>query len=328
VSDYETTQKKRNIIVGIFVVIAFGALGVMIYKFGELPGAVTKVGSFQVQVQFPTAPGVQRDTPVRFCGYQIGRVSIVNPPKVMRDLNTDKWYHQTLVNLRIDNRYKDNIPEDVQAKLMTRGLGSSYIELKLQTYDVNAPTGGFLNEESLLQGSTGMTSEFFPEESQKKLQQLVDGLSELTRNANEILGDPENKSNINEILENAKAASVKANEVLAQATTTLAEAAQTAIYLRTLASTGDLTLKNASQRLDELVIATVDTAEQIAKTASQLRVTLDKINNGKGSAARILNDGKFYENLIENTDQIEMLLQELNAFAEQARKKGIPIKLK
>ncbi|MHC4500714.1 MAG: hypothetical protein ACYS21_16575 [Planctomycetota bacterium] len=33
-------------------------------------------------------------------------------------------------------------------------------------------------------------------------------------------------------------------------------------------------------------------------------------------------------NLIENTDQIEMATQELNAIAEQARSKGIRIRLK
>jgi ABC-type transporter Mla subunit MlaD len=140
----------------------------MIYKFGELPGVVTRLGSFHVKVQFPTATGVQRDTPVRFCGYQIGRVTDVNPPKVIKDLNTNKFYHQTLVILSIDKQYSD-IPKNVEVKLLTRGLGSSYIELKLKGYDVNEPAGPFLGEGSLLQGSTGMTSEFFPEESQKKL---------------------------------------------------------------------------------------------------------------------------------------------------------------
>lgn len=326
-SDYESTQRKRNIIVGVFVIIAFGALGVMIYKFGELPGVVAKVRSFQIKVQFPTAPGIQKDTPVRFCGYQIGRVSMVRPPKVMKDLKTLKWYHQTLVVLSIDKKYND-IPADVQAKLMTRGLGSSYIELKQQTFDVNAPTIGFLKENSLLQGSTGITSEFFPEESQKKLQELVDGLSSLINNANDIIGDPENKASIKHILSNLTKASAQATDVLTQAKNTLSEAAGTAKDLGTLVRTGTESLKNADVRMDELVNSTVDAVEQIGKAASSLKVTLDKINDGNGSAALLLNDAKFYENLLENTNQIEMLLKELNAFATQARKKGVPIKLK
>jgi hypothetical protein len=31
--------------------------------------------SFEIYVQFPPAPGVEKDTPVRFFGYQIGRVT-------------------------------------------------------------------------------------------------------------------------------------------------------------------------------------------------------------------------------------------------------------
>jgi ABC-type transporter Mla subunit MlaD len=192
VSDYETIQKRRNIIVGIFVIVAFCALVWLISKFGDLPMTISKINSFDVRVQFPTAPGVQKDTPVRFCGYQIGRVTKVVPPEVMKDLKTGQFYHQTRVVLTIDRKYSD-IPAGVEAKLMTRGLGSSYIELKLKHFDVNEPTGPVLAEGSLLQGSTGMTSEFFPEESQKKLDDLITGLNAFMSNANKILGDPNNK---------------------------------------------------------------------------------------------------------------------------------------
>ena len=87
-SDYETTQRKRNITVGIFVLIAVCAFVWLIFKFGDLPTAVSRFRSFQVFVQFPTAPGVQKDTPVRFCGYQIGRVTDVMAPQIREDRKT------------------------------------------------------------------------------------------------------------------------------------------------------------------------------------------------------------------------------------------------
>jgi len=71
VSDYETSQRRYNIVVGLFVILGVCAFVWLIFKFGDLPGIVTKLDSFEVFVQFPTAPGVQKDTPVRFCGYQI-----------------------------------------------------------------------------------------------------------------------------------------------------------------------------------------------------------------------------------------------------------------
>ena len=125
-------------IVGIFVIVGLAALGWMIFKFGDLPTAITRMRSFEVYVQFPTAPGVEKDTPVRFAGYQIGRVTHVMAPEVREDLNTHKKYHQTLIVMSINSKYVD-IPCNVEVKLMTRGLGSSYLELKLDPSKLPAP---------------------------------------------------------------------------------------------------------------------------------------------------------------------------------------------
>ncbi|MHC4620021.1 MAG: MlaD family protein [Planctomycetota bacterium] len=319
-SDYETTQRRRNIIVGIFVIFAVCALGAMIYKFGDLPASVSKIGSFQVFVQFPTAPGVERDTPVRFCGYQIGRVIKVKAPEIRTDKKTGLRYHQTVVVFSIDRKYV-NIPSNVDVKLMTRGLGSSYIELKvdptlpLTPLDPNRPETKYLVHKMLLQGSTGMTSEFFPEESQKKLEELVSGIKTFIDNANEVFGDPNNKENFKTILANL-------SEATDQATKTLKE-------FEELSTAGTTTVKNADARIETLVTAMVDTSEELGKAAAQLRLILEKINTGQGSAARVLNDGRFYENLLENTRQIQVLLEQWTQFIDKVNKEGrLPIKLK
>jgi ABC-type transporter Mla subunit MlaD len=288
----------------------------MIYKFGELPATISRLGSFQVFVQFPTATGVQKDTPVRFCGYQIGRVIEVMPPMLKTDLNTGLEYHQTVVVLSIDKKYC-NIPCEVDVKLMTRGLGSSYIELKAppELYDPNrAGEKKFLCDKTLLQGSTGMTSEFFPEESQKKLQELVDGLRTLVDNTNDIIGDPENRQNLKSILAN-----------LTEATN---EAAVALRDFQRLSAAGAVTLENADLKLERLVTSIIDTGAELTKTAAQLRLVLEKVNDGQGTAARFVNDGKFYENLLENTEQLQLLVQEIKAFVTQTREKGLRVKLK
>jgi phospholipid/cholesterol/gamma-HCH transport system substrate-binding protein len=312
-SDYETIQRRRNIIVGIFVIIALITLGWMVFKFGGLPKFVSKYTSYQVSVQFPTAPGVQENTPVRFCGYQIGRVTDIERPKIMRDLNTNKYYHQTLVVLSIDKEFND-IPDNVEAKLMSRGLGSSYIELKLRTFDINEPTGKCLEHGSVLQGSTGMTSEFFPEESQKKLEELVSGIAALVKNANDILGDPQNKQNLRVTLANFTEATEQAGKSLRQ--------------FEKLSAAGTKTLENADRRLDEIITSMVDASEQMGTAARQMRLVLEKVNQGEGTAGKLLNDGRLYENLLENSQQLEMLIEELKQFTAASRQKGLPIKLK
>ena len=311
-SDYETNQRRRNMFVGVFVVLGICAFVWLIFKFGDLPQIFAKMNSFEVFIQFPTAPGVQRATPVRFCGYQIGRVTNVKPPKIMKDLNTGQFYHQTLVVLSIDKKYSD-IPADVEAKLMTRGLGSSSIELKLTHYDVNEPTGPFLIEENLLQGSTGITSEFFPEESQKKLDGLVKDIRTLIANANDIIGSPNNKENLQKILANLTEATEQAKKTMQE--------------FREFAVAGTTTLKNADAKTEELVVAMVDTSQEIGKVATRLWLILEKINNGQGSAAKLINDGRFYEDLLENSQQLKLLLQEVRDFIAESREKGIKVKL-
>jgi phospholipid/cholesterol/gamma-HCH transport system substrate-binding protein len=319
VSDYETTQKRRNMIVGVFVVVGLCALIWLIFKFGDLPTVVTKMGSFEVFVQFPTAPGVQTDTPVRFCGYQIGRVTKVVAPTIRRDMETGLEYYQTVVILSIDKRYV-NIPSNIEVKLMSRGLGSSYIELKqyperpVAPLDPNRPETIYLVDKVFLQGSTGITSEFFPEETQKKLEDMVEGLRVLIDNANDILGDRSNKENLRKTIANLTDASREAKLTIQE--------------FRKFAVAGTTTLTSIDNQAEELVVALVDTSEEIGKASSQMRQILEKINNGRGSAASLINDGRFYENLLEDAQQMQLLLEELKSFVAQARNKGVPIKLK
>ncbi len=318
-SDYETTQRRRNMIVGVFVVVGVCALVWLIFKFGDLPTAVTKMGSFDVYVQFPTAPGVQTDTPVRFCGYQIGRVTKVMAPDIRKDMETGLEYYQTVVILSIDKMYV-NIPSNIDVKLMSRGLGSSYIELKqyperpAEPLDPNRPETIYLVDKIFLQGSTGITSEFFPEESQKKLDDLVEGLRVLIANANDILGNRSNKENLQKTIANLTEASQGAKQTIEE--------------FRKFAIAGTTALTNIDTKTEELIVAMVDTSEEIGKASAQMRLILEKINNGQGSVARLINDGRFYENLLEDTQQIQLLLEELKSFITQARIKGIPLKLK
>ena len=304
---------------GIFVIVGLCALVWLIFKFGDLPTAVTKVGSIEVFVQFPTAPGVQRDTPVRFCGFQIGRVTAVTAPEIREDMATGLEYYQTVVVLAIDKRYV-NIPSNIEVKLMTRGLGSSYIELKQHPgepatpLDPNRPETKFLVDKIWLQGSTGTTSEFFPEESQKKLDELVENLKTLLTNANDIIGGRENKENIKKTLANLAEASQQARQTIEE--------------FQKFAVAGTSTLENADAKAEKIVAAVVDTSEELSKVTSKLRLILEKIDSGQGTAARLINDGRFYENLLENTQQMQVLLEEFKSFIAQARDKGVPIKLK
>jgi phospholipid/cholesterol/gamma-HCH transport system substrate-binding protein len=298
-------------VVGIFVVVAVIAFFWMIFKFGDLPILVSEIKSYEIKVQFPSAPGVQRDTPVRFCGYQIGTVTGVKPPNVLQDLNTKKWYHQTVVIISIDNHFKD-IPDIVEAKLMTRGLGSSYIDLRIPPVDVLK--GKVLVEGSLLQGSTGVSSELFPERTQAKLEEMITGITTFVKNSNDIVGDVENKASIKIALANLAEACKEANDTMRQ--------------IKEAADAGKTMLQNADARTAQLTMSIVATSDKLGDAMTNLDSVLAKINEGQGTAGKLVNDGRLYEQLLEDSKQLHLVLQDLKSFVAESKEKGIPLKLK
>jgi phospholipid/cholesterol/gamma-HCH transport system substrate-binding protein len=329
VSDYESAQRRRDIIVGLFVIIGAASLGWMIFQFQDLPTVVSEMRSFRVYVQFPMAPGVQTDTPVRFCGYQIGRVTQVMAPRVLPDLVTGQRYHQTVCVLSINKRYVD-IPSNVEVKLMTRGLGSSYLELRVDPAelpappkDPNRPETRFLVDGMQLQGSTGMTSEFFPEESQKKLDKLLQGINVFVDNANDIIGDPNNKTSIRTSLAYASEATRKVSLALDDARELMNQASQTLEEFKTLAATGTSSLKNADVKADQLTVAIVSASGELGRAMNQLRLTLEKANQGQGTVSRLINDAKLYESLLESTEQLNMVLKDLQDLLDKISEKGL-----
>lgn len=289
-TDYTTLQKRRNMVVGSFVILAFCAFLWMISIFGELPIAVSARRSFKILVRFPEATGVQQNTPIKYCGYQIGRVTDVAPPEKEKDFD----YHQVKVTLAIERRYED-IPSNVDIKLMRRGLGSSYIEFR----PPEEPAKSFLADGDVLIGSTGVSSEFFPAEVQKKLESLVDSVVALTEHANEIIGDTDNKTNLKKTLANVTLATEQATE----------------------------TLKSVESFSDAGTEALSETAEHLNETLVELRQLLVKINEGDGTAGRFVNDGRLYENLLDSTAELETTLEQLKMLVAEAREKGIRVKL-
>jgi ABC-type transporter Mla subunit MlaD len=302
-TDYNSLQKRKNYIVGAFVLAAFLAFLWMLGQFRDMPLFVSQANSFDVMAKFTDASGVQRETPVQFCGYQIGRVVLVSPPSYVEDAQTGKSWHEVRVTMAIDKKYK-NIPSNVNVMLMKRGLGSSYIELRANADTpaapliANRPETRFLCDELEINGSTGINSEFFPPETQKKLENLLDSITTLAANTNQIIGDEQNKTNIRKTLDHIAAA-----------------AEQTRQTLESVQKFSDA----GSEKITQV-------AENLDAAAKEFRQILEKINSGDGSAGKFLNDGRLYENLLDSSAEMEMTLEQIKKWAADAREKGIRIK--
>lgn len=300
-TDYQTKQRHRDMIVGVFVILAMMAFLWMLWRFRDLPLAAGKITSFEILVHFPEVPGVQKDTPVQYCGYQVGRVLNVAPPT--RFDQEGQIRHRVTVTLAIDRQFAD-IPAYADVQILKRGLGSSYIEIRLDDAKKTEPVQ-FMKDQMVLNGTVGTASEFFPPDVQKKLENLVDSITVLSNNANSIIGDTENQANIKNMLEN-----------MDQAT------AQARAALESFQKFSDVSADKA-ELLGDKVGAMVETFDG---ALSELRQVLAKMESGQGTAGKMLNDGRLYENLLESSQELQMALEQLKEWAADAREKGIRIK--
>lgn len=101
--------------VGVMVLATVIIAGILILLFNRFPALGQ--GSYTVQVRFPTAPGVAKDTPVRRSGILIGRVT---------DVEFDENYN-VIATLRIDGDHTIFESDDIR---ITRSLlGDAELEV-------------------------------------------------------------------------------------------------------------------------------------------------------------------------------------------------------
>jgi phospholipid/cholesterol/gamma-HCH transport system substrate-binding protein len=75
--------------------------------------------------------------------------------------------------------------------------------------------------------------------------------------------------------------------------------------------------------MDRLTGAVVQTSEELGQAASQMQQLIEKVNEGEGTLGRLVNDGRLYEDLIETTEQLQVLVQQFTFILEKLEEKGL-----
>jgi ABC-type transporter Mla subunit MlaD len=303
-SDYTTSQRRLNMIVGSFVIVGFAAFLWMIFIFGELPIAVTELRSFRVVVSFPEVPGIQQNTPIYYCGCQVGRVVNVMAPEPVKNRKAGDPHHEVKVTMAIQNIY-NTIPSNVDIVVVKRSMGSSYIDLQvdetrpLEPIDPADSATAFLYDGiPVRKGVTGMNSEFFPKETRLKMEILMDSITQLAKNVNDIVGDPETKVGLKTAVANVRDATQQAKDTLAS--------------IQKLSDKGTVAVEEISTNLNG--------------SLKELQQVLLRTREGNGTAAQLLNDGRLYENLLDSSQELQLVLEQLKFLAADVHEKGIKLK--
>lgn len=356
-------ERKRNIAVGLTVLVALCGLGFMIVLFGEVPAFLRS--GYTVWVTFPHAGGIEQGADVRLNGVRIGTAARV-------ELNEDPA-EGVLVECRINRDIL--IPGDVQAFASRSGLsGSGHVSLNAPTPKPGAlepkplPTdgsarltgqiasrgllGGDLDEKlehivegfdsfrrladninMLLMGEAPSTQpttapgQVAATEPTGGLGKTLDKLNDALDSFNALVGDDQARADLHASLANLREATEAGTQAMNELRDFAGRAASTLDTVDETASSVRDAADATRDRMQELTGSLIEDAERLSELLATLNRAATKIEAGDGTAGRLINDPQLYENLLESAQQLSRTLTELRTTIRQWREEGVRMRI-
>jgi len=289
--DFPDESKRKNIRqeikIGLFLAIGLVILAVFIFVVGDVSTLFEKKG-YILYTHFDTVAGLERKTVVRVAGVRVGTVEAI----------TLKG-HRAEVAMNIDSELE--IHRDSKATLASLGLlGEKYIEISPGV------------EEEVVQpgGTIGSLPPVSFDQLGIILSSVGDDIKSTSKAMRELLGEGEARVNIKEILENLSSVSAELKDVISESKPNITRSLEKSAHA---IDTFDQNVRAISQNLDELILLLKDTVEEnreslkgnlegieglISRTEDALKTfneALEKINKGKGTLGKLIEDPSLYE---------------------------------
>jgi phospholipid/cholesterol/gamma-HCH transport system substrate-binding protein len=288
-------------------ILAALAIAIFIVGYNFLKGNDIFSSENEFYAKYDKVDGLAVSKPVLVNGYQVGRVSAL----------TLQENGQILAQFKIDPQYA--IPTNTVARLeSTDLLGSKAVVFDLGNSLKYANDGDTLNanvQANLLEKV---------EPVQKKAQVIIAKLDSLLTSVNTIL-NPDFQKNVNRSF----ASIARTLETLESTSKTVdgsvtIQARRIDVIMANAESISN-NLKNNNERITSIMTNMDSFSNQLAKTqiqttidnankaVTELQATVDKINNGTGSIALLLNDSKLYDNLNNSAKNLDNLMIDVKA---------------
>lgn len=296
-----TERKGTELFVGLFLVIGFAVIAIMVVMFGRLGGGISKY--YEITVEFPNASGLVKGADVLLAGARIGHVAEA-PFLLVKDGFS--------VGVRLNISDKVKIPRDSTIVVNQSGLlGDCYVDVlppdRIDPNNVIEP-----NEHVMGRNKPGLdVLQAKGADVLEKLASELDEIEALTKNINQNLVSAQNTKNLSETFEHLKTMSANLTEsskkldgILAKGDSAMDSAKKTMETVDKAA--GDLrTAMTDFKRVSQNANNTLDSAKTMMDTGNRV---LKKAEQGEGALGMLLSDRETANNL--------------KAFAENLRRSG------
>jgi phospholipid/cholesterol/gamma-HCH transport system substrate-binding protein len=307
------TAYRRNVAVGLTVLLSLGILAAMLLKFGGTTVRLFKPGQ-EIDIHFVSsrADGLAEGAPVKYQGVSVGRITRLRRAPDGNGVITD---------VAIDTI--PALPGNVEGFIRTEGLigGNAVIALEI-------PVGKMPSTEPLRNDQT-LNAKFIGNDLiPQQFNDLAAELERATKNVNVYLSDEKTRTDIQTAIANFRSISESVNR-------SSANVEKFSNRLTDLSDQSTATIKDARDTItasradiEHLSVQINDRMLQVSKTLDQFQAITSKINNGQGTVGMLINDPKLYNNLVETSRELNDTIAVLKRLVEQWEQEGISFKLK
>lgn len=360
-------ETRRNVMVGLFVLCGLGALAAIVLLFGRGPAWMLGSRTYAVYVDFrapsgepQAATGVRNGTLVTVFGKEIGRVARVS------FVDESQVHLGVRVELAIETGFRLPEGSRVKTIEPGLGMGRPPLEIVpgpqgAPPLAAGATVPGEMTTamESLIPPSIVTTVETTARqlgEAAAAMTPVLQDVHEMIRprtaaevdqpggppgnlataasrldstlkHFNDVLGDPEIKSNVRLTIDNFRQISEDGKSTAATIRTAADDARTAVASFRSFADEGRASLSKLDGHVERIANGTLDVLRPMAGAATEMQTTLRDVNAGEGTLGRLIRDNRLYEAMVLTMGRLAETIEEARLLIKEWQKGRIKVAL-
>ena len=334
------SPNKRNVLVGVVVLVSLGVLAWMVLKFANRAAEFFLTKGTRIQVVAERADGLSDGSAIYYRGVGVGRVLGVR----LGDTN------QVTIDAILDPG--PPVPVNVEGFIRTGNLLSATASIFLEPFPNQAPgrpiQAGDRLHATLPKGSAIIPDEFTGLARSIQEQELIKHLDEtvitvraqaekagqLMDSVRGVVSDEKMREDLRAAMSNVRQATEQANQIAAkldkfsgdlsdlskQTSATIGDVRTTVVDVRS-------TVNRAGQHMDVTARNINGKIEQVGKVLEQFQSIAARVDKGEGTAGMLVRDPKLYDSLVSTANTLNLMMGDLRRLVQQWEQEGVSMKL-
>jgi ABC-type transporter Mla subunit MlaD len=345
-------ETRRNIWVGLFVLVGLAFLGAMIVLFRQGSTMFMSGDRYPLQIYFASAAGIREGNLVTVGGLEVGRVQGVD------FIDPQRFEAGVKVTALVQNKYA--VPEDSRAITNEPMLGQGRPAIRI----IPGTSPNRLGREQVIPGEVqGAIDSIVPKEivgtfdksatrvgeAAAALTPVLNDLHEILlkrapldvdrpggpqgnissaaarfdatlKHVNEVLGDPETQSHLKEAVENIRTITEDGKRVAADLRSASEEAKQVVSDTKALIAKATGTVERLDGEITSVGRDARETLEKGSRLLDSAYEVTSTISRGEGTIGRLIHDAKLYEAMVFTAESLGHAVEEFRLLIQDWQK--------